>query len=202
MGFKSVLEITETPEVYSLTTQFKFGKTEAIRALDDLVNEGVVVAPLSKVPISRFPWPVVEEASEWSTFRTEGMQTGFRFPFRSSLSAQQRRTLKETLHGLPATSLLFLKHLSQVKVEIQMDGESTGFSWSVKRERWIDTCWQPVAGYTESGVYRVSLAPNVGNIESFKFFRKFRTPDLKEFVMIPIHKPFGDWFPDTRSPSH
>jgi len=167
MGFKSVLEITETPEVYSLTTQFKFGKTEAMRALDDLVNEGVVVAPLSKVPISRFPWPVVEETSEWTSFRNEGMQTAFRFPFRSGLSTQQRRTLKETLQGLPATSLLFLKHLSQVKVEIRMDGESTGFSWSVKRERWIDTCWQPVAGYTESGVYRVSLTPNVGNIETF-----------------------------------
>ena len=42
MGFKSVLEITDAPEVYSTTIAFRFGAAEAVRAVKELLNEGKI----------------------------------------------------------------------------------------------------------------------------------------------------------------
>src|SRR5450759_4120062 len=40
MGFKSVLEIADAPEVYSTTISFRFGPAEAVRAVEQLIGEG------------------------------------------------------------------------------------------------------------------------------------------------------------------
>ena len=42
MGFKSVLEMTDAPEVYSTTISFRFGPAEAVRAVNDLVKTGFI----------------------------------------------------------------------------------------------------------------------------------------------------------------
>src|SRR5450631_309959 len=60
MGFKSVLEITDAPEVFSTTISFRFGPTEAVRAVKELVNEGVI-DNVTRAPVTRFPWPVDSE---------------------------------------------------------------------------------------------------------------------------------------------
>lgn len=64
MGFKSVLEISDAPEVYSTTACFRFSLQDGLRAVQPLVDEGVVEA-VSRAPICRFPWAIEEASAVW-----------------------------------------------------------------------------------------------------------------------------------------
>lgn len=55
MGFKSALEVSDAPEIYSTTMSFRFGPNEALQAVNVLVNEGIV-PPVTRAPVTRFPW--------------------------------------------------------------------------------------------------------------------------------------------------
>ena len=55
MGFKSVLEITDAPEVFSTTVCVRFSPEAAVRGVQPLVTEGKLEEVL-RAPATRFPW--------------------------------------------------------------------------------------------------------------------------------------------------
>jgi hypothetical protein len=167
MGFKSVLEITEAPEVYSTAHSLRFGPTEALRAVQDLVDAGVL-GPVASAPICRFPWPVTEEPDEWQTLQIAGFRTAFRFPLRNNDRAVHSRRLGEALRSLPLTSLIFLKNLRRVEIELRLPGVGEQLGWTVNRfQEGLAGSWNPVPGFHDSGVYRVSLDADDGAKEAF-----------------------------------
>ena len=166
MGFKSVLEITDAPEVFSTTVCFRFSPDAALVGVQPLVTEGKL-EQVSRAPATRFPWRATRENDEWACLRQRGMNTAFRFPLREKMNVEQRDRLAFVLRELPVTSLVFLKHIGRVEVDIRRSNESRSFAWSVHRQRAGGSGWKDVSGFAGSGDYRVTLKSDDGAIETF-----------------------------------
>jgi len=166
MGFKSVLEITDAPEVFSTTICFRFSPDAAVLGVQPLVIEGKL-EEISRAPATRFPWPTNREIAEWARLRQRGMNTAFRFPLRDKMNGEQRDRLALVLRELPVTSLVFLKHIGRVEVDIRRSNERLYFAWSVHRQHADGNGWKDVSGFAETGDYRVALKPDDGVIETF-----------------------------------
>lgn len=166
MGFKSVLEITEAPEVYSTTLSFRFGPADALRAVHQLVSERIL-EPVTRAPICRFPWHVDHRQEVWDEMRAQGLRTAFRFPLHARMTGDQQGRLAQALRELPITALLFLKHLGRVEIEIYRGDSHERFVWTVRRQRRSGRDWSDVHGFSEAGTYRVMLSADTGEIESF-----------------------------------
>jgi hypothetical protein len=138
MGFKSVLEVTEAPEVFSTTVCFCFSPDAALRGVQPLLGEGIL-DQVSRAPATRFPWPAEQGTPEWARLRQRGMNTGFRFPLRDKMTFEQRDRLASILLELPVTAL--------------------GARPSNRCDRDIASCWAPtmsvvdaIAASRDSGV--------------------------------------------------
>lgn len=159
LGFKSVLEITDAPAVFSRTHSFRLGAREARPHIDALWDELGTARPRT-VPAMRFPAPIddADADARWRDLRADAFNTAFVFPFRSDLEPDQRASLAERLLSLPLTTVLFLKHLESVVVEIDQAGRSERREWMVSREILDDDHWVPVPGLGGSGLYRVTVS--------------------------------------------
>jgi hypothetical protein len=166
MGFKSVLEISDSPEVYSTTICFSFGPDKALAAVQALIADQTLDT-VTRAPVTRFPWPMEGVREQWRALRERGMQTAFRFPLRAKMTAEQRDGLAQALRNLPVTSLVFLKHLERVEVTMPRRYESHSFAWTAHREREEVSGDQRVLGRTEAGTYRVVLTSDRGVSETF-----------------------------------
>ena len=158
LGFKSVLEITDEPAVYSRTHAFKLGARYARPAVDALWAE-LGRPPPRSVPSMRFPFAVPASDARWSDYAADGFNTAFCFPFRDSLDAESRVAVADLLMRLPLTTVLFLKHLETVEVRVDQEDRREARTWLVQRERLDETgsAWAPSTGFRGSGVYRVSV---------------------------------------------
>jgi hypothetical protein len=156
MGFKSVLEITERPEVVSETIGFRLDAALSQPVINAAMIRIDVAAP-RRVPTMRLPWPLDVEPSSWEQLRSAGFRVLFRFPLRASLTTEQRVLLARRLLDLPVTTILFLKHLDDVEVDVRTKAVSGHFRWHVSRERRNPEGWTQVPGFEETGVYRVRV---------------------------------------------
>lgn len=166
MGFKSVLEISDAPEVYSTTVCFCFSPEEAVRGVQPLVGEGKFDQVL-RAPATRFPWAVDASVPAWGRLRERGMNTAFRFPLREKMTHDQRDRLARVLRNLPVTSLVFLKHIGRIEVQIDRTDESHAFAWSIRRQHANGDTWEDVPGFAVAGDYRITLVPDEGSSETF-----------------------------------
>lgn len=154
MGFKSILEITDRPEVYSTTYKFVLDAEQARPAVTAVLADLGQPEP-DRVPIMRFPWQATETPRQWTAANGEGFNVLFRFPFKPGLGRDKVPGLAEALLTLPATTILFLKNLEVVEIDVRTAGRAETIRWSVRRERDVDGSWVPTDGLSESGVYQV-----------------------------------------------
>lgn len=166
MGFKSVLEITDAPEVFSTSLCFCFGPERALKAVEALVDENVL-APVTRAPVTRFPWLIENLPDQWLALREKGMRTAFRFPLRAKMSVEQRDGLARAIRDLPVTSLVFLKHISRVEVSIKRRHETHSFAWTARRQMVSGASEHDVNAFSDTGTYRVVLTPDHGSAETF-----------------------------------
>lgn len=157
LGFKSVLEITEAPAVFSTTHSFELGVHCARPHVDGLWAElGHADGPRG-VPAMRFPAPIDgDENQTWTMLRNDS-NVAFRFPFRDSLDSEGRSSLADLLLDLPLTTVLFLKHLEEVVVEVEQAGRSERQTWTIEREVRSGETWTRVPGLAGTGIYRISV---------------------------------------------
>lgn len=159
LGFKSVLEITDSPAVFSRTLSFRLGASEARPKVEALWDELNLPRPKS-VPAMRFPSLIGEpnDGNRWPSLRQSGLNTAFEFPFREDLASDQREALTDLLLGLPLTTVLFLKHLESVEVQVAQAERSERREWRVTREIRRNGQWDSVPGLRDSGLYKVSVS--------------------------------------------
>ncbi|MBK6763160.1 MAG: DUF3883 domain-containing protein [Micrococcales bacterium] len=156
LGFKSVLEITDAPEAYSETVAFRLGKHSAgeqVRLLWGRLGRGQV----RDVPAMRFPITIDQNHAIWRDLQREGFRTAFRFPFREGFTMGQVAALAHQLLTLPMTSVIFLKHLEEVLIEVVTAAEKTDRQWLLERHRVAEAGIEPCSGMESSGLYRVDL---------------------------------------------
>ena len=130
LGFKSVGEITDHPQIVSALASFQFNGDRVCTAV------GEHLGPLpagQKLPIYAFPFPVEEadlgpDASTIEKLRSNGFTTVIRLPLRDGV---ERATVEEDLLGnLQSRLLLFLPHVDH----LELRGTSGDFSSEIFRE--------------------------------------------------------------------
>jgi hypothetical protein len=161
MGFKSVLEVTERPEVVSEAYAFRLDAKLTRPAVDDALRAVGQEAP-KRVPTMRLPWPDPDHQRVWADVREQGLAVQFRFPLRTALTREQRDLLADRLLGLPVSAILFLKHLETVEVDVETSNRSGHFKWEIRRELTRDDSRTKVPGFVESGTYHVSIGADDG----------------------------------------
>ena len=168
LGFKSVLEITDAPAVYSRTLSFRLGPSEARPRVEALWDELGHSRPKT-VPAMRFPSLIGDAhgGARWSSMRSSGLNTAFVFPFRDDLTSEQRKALTDRLLRLSLTTVLFLKHLESVTVQVDQAGRSERREWTVGREIRQDGQWVAVPGLEGSGLYRVTVSSSAAESAAF-----------------------------------
>jgi hypothetical protein len=166
MGFKSVLEVTDCPEVFSTTVSFRLGAEASRPAIDTLMRQ-MQLDPLERLPTMRLPWPVDTERPQWQEARAEGLNVMFSFPLRETLTAERRQELAKRLLAMPVTTILFLKHLDDVEVVVRTSTDVGHFRWRVTRELRRGSEWEATPGFGASGVYRVRVTGDEGTDTTF-----------------------------------
>lgn len=160
LGFKSVLEITDEPVVYSRTHCFTLGERIARPHVDALWEEEGRGKPRA-VPKMRFPGRLDPSDQRWQGYEDAGFNTAFCFPFSQSVDRESRALLASLLLALPLTAVLFLKHLEHVEIRVEQRGSEGSETWTVERSARTESDeWRRVTGLRESGVYRVSVESN------------------------------------------
>ena len=168
LGFKSVLEITDAPSVFSRTISFRLGASEALPHVEDLWDELGHSRPTA-VPAMRFPSSIKEadNSDRWLSLRHSGLNTAFEFPFQEDFASDHRERLTDLLLGLPLTTVLFLKHIESVEVQVDQTGRSEHREWKITREIRQDDRWVSVPGLGDSGLYRVNVSAATSERASF-----------------------------------
>lgn len=161
LGFKSVLEITDSAEAYSETVSFRLGREQAAAQVSLLWTE-FDRGKVRGVPAMRFPSRIAEVRKTWHELHAAGYHSAFRFPFHERVSFDQKAALTHQLLTLPMTTVLFLKHLEEVVIEVATSSEQADRQWLLERHRVTSTGVERCGGLTDSGLFRVDLVNRQG----------------------------------------
>jgi len=148
MGFKSVLEISRAPEVYSTSYSFRFDEPQSLTLLRDAGFR------TKHAPLMRLPWPIESQRANWRRLRDEGMVTAFFLPFVDETRQTTFEAVAKALRTLPETTFLFLKRLEAVEIVVH---DETPRRWTLTREYKTNGDWSRVASMGKPGLYRIRL---------------------------------------------
>ncbi len=164
LGFKSVGEITDHPQIISALSSFQFNGERAGAAVSELLG---LLPARQKLPIYAFPFAVEQadlgpDAGAVETLRASGFTTVIRLPFRDGVA---RSTVEENLlENLASRLLLFLPHVDH----LELKGTRGDFSSEIVRNP--DAGAEHVLLETNSDteewfIYRGSVVPDPGVLE-------------------------------------
>lgn len=158
LGFKSVGEITDQPQIISTGTNFQFDSVRLSRDLQELFG---TLPPKQRFPVYAFPYRVGEvdvdaDIEEITRLRSDGFATVIRLPIRSGVA---RETVAQHLvTNLYPRLLLFLPDVDH----LELGGTDSDFSAEVARQD--DGTVEHVLIETDSGseewlIYRGAASP-------------------------------------------
>lgn len=131
LGFKSVGEITDRPQILSANTSFQFDADRLHAEMRNLLGD---TSARQRFPVYAFPYPVTEtdlesDASAAARLRAEGFATIIRLPFKLGLArAAVAGHLADCLHP---RLLLFLPDVDH----LELRGTDTDFSAEIARDQ-------------------------------------------------------------------
>ena len=172
LGFKSVGEFTDRPQVFSNETQFQFDGERLRREVAELTGP---LPPNQRLPVYAFPFEVSEadlgpDAASVRRLRTDGFRTIIRLPLRNG--ADRETVAEHLVRHLRPRLLLFLPGIERV----DLHGTGADFSAVVTRHQ-------------ADGAQRVSL-DTIDSAEQWLIYRR-------EVVADPdVLTPLGDAWAD------
>lgn len=130
LGFKSVSEITDRPQIVSGDVRFTFDEFRCRAAVEEYTGE---LSATQRLPVYAFPFPLTdadlgEDAELIGALRNEGFQTILRLPFRSGVD----RSRVESDLGATVTPRLLL--LLDATSDLDVEGTASPFSAEATRE--------------------------------------------------------------------
>ena len=182
IGFKSVLQISREPSIYSGDFSFCFSKDKTRERIKEIVQ----ISDNENVPVFRVPHKcqIDEEITE---LRREYI-TCIRLPFKDTEAREQ--TIKQ-LQELSAECLLFCPHLNCVKVEIQEGAQ--------KIEREIRLKRRDVFGAKKSKVELTTTENGRKESKSWQQWMRIKK-GISASIALPLDK--GKAVPCTEKPLH
>ncbi len=125
LGFRSVLEVTDAPEIYSEPYNFGFSRAETLSLLKQGTGGGVAIGdvPALSVPFTRSPEELpLEERKLLAILKDRGYVTIIRLPLKPDIYSDIAFTCREFLNS---HSLLFLPHITELTLEIAGNSPAT-----------------------------------------------------------------------------
>ncbi len=122
LGFKSVLEITNNPKIFSGEYQFEFSQEKLRDVLNrydhlrDFANE-------DKLPIFRHPFWIDNKPHMVQELQEEGYSTVIVLPFKGE---KEKEKAYEYLKNFDFKTLLFVRNIEGVCITFEEKGENTG----------------------------------------------------------------------------
>jgi hypothetical protein len=117
IGFKSVLEITESPQIFSQVVQFHFDRKTCYAAVRAIVGDAVDL----KLPITRFvfPYSIDKLPSRDRTLVSQLLhKEGFATVIRLPLRVDRNEIIERIQSDINPSLLLFLAGIDQIEVRI------------------------------------------------------------------------------------
>ncbi len=118
IGFKSVLEITDSPEIFSQLVQFRFDRSTCYREVRHIVGREVEL----KLPITRFVFPYTVERLRppdrdlvRQLLHDLGFATVIRLPFKRGFDDVLERVRRD----IDSTLLLFLGGIDELEIWVR-----------------------------------------------------------------------------------
>ena len=182
IGFKSVLQISREPSIYSGDFSFCFSKDKTRERIKEIVQ----ISDNENVPVFRVPHKcqIDEDITE---LRREYI-TCIRLPFKDTEAREQ--TIKQ-LQELSAECLLFCPHLNCIKVEIQEGAQ--------KIEREIRLKRRDVFGAKKSKVELTTTENGRKESKSWQQWMRIKK-GISASIALPLDK--GKAVPCTEKPLH
>ncbi|MDP3968990.1 MAG: DUF3883 domain-containing protein [Nocardioides sp.] len=164
LGFKSVGEITDQPQIISSGTSFQF---DAARLSRDLLGLFTALPPKQRFPVYAFPYPVADadvdaDAEHLRRLRADGFATVIRLPIRSDV--ERATVARHLVENLYPRLLLFLPNIDH----LELRGTDSDFAAEVARQD--DGTVEHVLVETDHGseewlIYRGAATPNPAVLE-------------------------------------
>ncbi|WP_440068609.1 sacsin N-terminal ATP-binding-like domain-containing protein [Streptosporangium sp. OZ121] len=169
VGFRSVLEITDAPEIFSSQVggsnrtplngyRFRFAVEDDLRAL--LKNEELVRQAVEELPPFQIPYPILDLPAVCAELAADGHVTVVRLPLRSDIARLSVARRLKDLATSKAPVMLFLDRLERLVLERRAaDGEVHRTELTRQEQLWADsTAGHSALAETEEPVPVVSLA--------------------------------------------
>ncbi|MFE2292989.1 sacsin N-terminal ATP-binding-like domain-containing protein [Streptomyces sp. NPDC059452] len=142
VGFRSILEVTDAPEVYSAGTAgegpavlggycFRFAVRDDLRVL--LGDEDLVRRAVAELPPFQVPFPLSDVPSTCKELAADGHVTVIRIPLRNEASRRAAVRRLDELGAAKAPVMLFLDRLDRLVIE-RRGGESPRRTELTRRE--------------------------------------------------------------------
>ncbi|GAA3022755.1 DUF3883 domain-containing protein [Streptomyces lactacystinicus] len=144
VGFRSVLQITDAPEIYSSRSEgtgpavldgycFRFALEEELAAL--LGDREAARRAVKKLPPFQIPYPVAEAPEACAQLAEAGSVTVVRLPLRNRAALDEVRRRMQELASAKAPVMLFLDRLSSLVLERRVAGAVETVSELTRVER-------------------------------------------------------------------
>jgi len=167
MGFKSVLELTDQPAIYSTGRSFRFDRAASAKLLTERFGTDII-SDVFHAPAMRLPFSVDSVPEQVSLLLDEGMETVFHFPL-DSLSAAHM--VANILGRMDAGAILFLRRLECVNIHLAL-GDPRHTCWKVIRKmQAADARWVPVGELPGTGMVRVRIEDQ-HDVRTFALFSR------------------------------
>ncbi|MED5812894.1 DEAD/DEAH box helicase family protein [Mycolicibacterium sp. 050232] len=116
LGFKSVLAVTETPQIFSRSVSFEFNSTEARKAVSEVKGDArqipILRTPTVTDPLEQFASdPILGELAEWAT-------TIVKLP---QANAKTLKRLRQEIAEFSSEFLLFVSSVREIKLRVLGD---------------------------------------------------------------------------------
>jgi hypothetical protein len=174
VGFRSILEITDAPEVYSAGTAgkgpavldgycFRFAVRDDLRVL--LGNEDLVRRAEEELPPFQVPFPLSDVPPTCKELAADGHVTVIRIPLRNEASRRAAVRRLDELGAAKAPVMLFLDRLDRLVIE-RRGGESPRRTELTRREVPLGPAGVRVQGHgVQAGAARTVPAVSLARVE-------------------------------------
>jgi hypothetical protein len=128
-GFSSVLDLTDSPQVYSTGISFEFDRSRASDPIYEVVDsaEDWTRTDINGIPLMRLPFPPKETPERVEELLDDGFNTVFRFELKSN---DLREDALSSISDLDEHTAVFLQNLEEL--ELSLDGSTE--EWGIQRK--------------------------------------------------------------------
>ena len=122
LGFKSLLGVSDTPEFFSKSGSFRFNRNRAAELIQPIVP-AVERYPVLRLPEAIDPWPEIANDPILRELMCWGVNI-----VRLPLKDQAVQTLDQQIREFPPEFLLFVRHVSQLVLQNEIQGDTRTLS--------------------------------------------------------------------------